>query len=154
MLDPVPVILSRQLRQSLLERIEHHVDDPMSGHEPEWILLESRADIDAAIQAAKQFSPSKLQVVTPERPGVHGHGQPWWWGVGVIGSGSLEGEERIPSIDVPGFGLAGFLGNYWNIHSGIDVWSVKQHMKQVNMMTHLANILLNANLEDIQPFTG
>ena len=110
--------------------------------------------IDAAIQAARQFSPSKLQVVAPERPGVHGRGQQWWWGVGVIGSGGLEGEDRIPCIDVPGFGLGGFLGNYWNIHSGIDVWSVEEHIKQVNMMTHLANILMNANLEDIQPLKG
>jgi hypothetical protein len=69
----------------------------------------------------------------------------------VIGSGGVEGDDRIPNIDVPGFGLAGFLGNYWNIHSGIKKWSVDQHLKQVGMMTKLTNLLMTANLEDLQP---
>jgi hypothetical protein len=108
--------------------------------------------IDEAIKAAKQFRPSKLQVVVPERPGVHGGMQQKWWGVGVIGSKDLEEDDRLQSIDIPGFGLAGFLGNYWSIHSGIELWSVDQHMKQVNMMTYLTNVLMTTEVDDIHPF--
>jgi hypothetical protein len=107
--------------------------------------------IDTAIQAAKHYRPSKLQVVVPERPGVHGEMQQKWWGIGVIGIGEYEDEERIQSVDVPGFGFASFLGNYWSVQSGIEMWSVDQHMKQVNMMTYLVNFLMIADLDDIHP---
>ncbi|MFQ5923164.1 MAG: hypothetical protein ACE5M4_10000 [Anaerolineales bacterium] len=107
--------------------------------------------IGTAIQAAKQFRPSKLQVVVPERPGVHGRAQQKWWGVGVIGTRDYEGEDRIHSLDVPGFGLAGYLGNYWSINSGIEVWSIEQHMKQVNMMTYLTIALMTSDVAKIRP---
>jgi hypothetical protein len=107
--------------------------------------------IETAIRAAKKFRPSKLHVVVPERPGINGQMQQKWWGVGVIGTKDYENEERLHSLDIPGFGFAGFLGNYWSIYSGIDIWNIDLHMKQVNMMTNLTNELMTADIAEIRP---
>jgi len=71
-------------------------------------------------RAVKEHGWRRVQVVAPERPGIHGGFQQWWWGVGVICLRdavivSFDGqvlESNMPTLDVPGYGLGSFLGNY------------------------------------------
>jgi hypothetical protein len=102
--------------------------------------------IDAAIAAAKAHGWERVQVVVPERPGIHGRKQQVWWGVG---SRALRGCAQC--LDLPGFGLGGFLGYYWTTASGIDRWNKELFKNQAHTMTELAGLLMTADLEEIRP---
>jgi hypothetical protein len=147
----VSMVHMEHLGEMEYREVEGRVEPTGFGEQAYLWVRNNPILIDAAIQAAKQYHPSKLQVVVPERPGVHGQMQQKWWGVGVIGTRDFEDEDRLHNLDIPGFGLAGFLGNYWSIYSDIDVWSVDRHMKQVNMMTYLTNMLMIVDIEEIRP---
>ena len=108
--------------------------------------------IDAAVDAAKRYGWERVQVAVPERPGINGGLQQVWWGVGSI---VLGGCDRHPPhricLDVPGYGLGGFLGMYWTTKSGIDRWNKELFKNQAHTMTELAGVLMTADLEAIRP---
>ena len=107
--------------------------------------------IDMAIQAAKIYEVCRLQVVAPERPGVHGGIQQWWWGVGVQGLSEHHLDTGQPFLNVPGYGMAGFLGYYWTTDSGIERWNCDHALRQIKTMTQLTKFLMGAELSEIQP---
>ena len=88
----------------------------------------------------------------PERPGIHGGMQQVWWGVGALGLGDTGyGCDVWHCLDVPGFGLGGFLGHYWTIYARIDRWNKDLFRSQAATMTQLTGVLMTADLEDIRP---
>ena len=101
--------------------------------------------IDAAIAAAKKHGWERVQVVVPERPGIHGGIQQVWWGVGSRG---LRGCRDC--LDLPGYGLGGFLGFYWTTATGIERWSVELYEDQAHTMTQLTGVLMTADLDEIR----
>ena len=102
--------------------------------------------IEAAIAAAKEHDWERVQVAVPERPGINGGLQQVWWGVG---SRALPGSWH--SLDLPGYGLGGFLGLYWTTASGIERWNKELFEDQAHTMTQLAGVLMTADLEEIRP---
>jgi hypothetical protein len=115
--------------------------------------------IDEGIRAVKEHGWRRVQVVAPERPGFHGGLQQWWWGVGVV---CLRDEvivrlpdrvikSNMPSLDVPGYGLGGFLGYYWTTYSGIERWNCALSLAQIKTMTQLTRVLMAADLGTIRP---
>tara|TARA_B100000686_G_scaffold336278_1_gene405978 strand:- start:5666 stop:7213 length:1548 start_codon:yes stop_codon:yes gene_type:complete len=102
--------------------------------------------IDAAVDAAKRYGWERVQVAVPERPGINGGLQQVWWGVGHL---ALPG--RPDSLDIPGYGLGGFLGMYWTTKSGIERWNKELFKNQAHTMTELTGVLMTANLEMIKP---
>ena len=106
--------------------------------------------IDAAVAAAKRYGWERVQVVAPERPGVNGGFQQVWWGVGVMALAD-RGCEVWHCLDLPGFGLGGFLGLYWTTASGIDRWNKELFKSQADTMTELAGVLMTADLQEIEP---
>ena len=109
--------------------------------------------IDSAIAAVKRYGWSRAQVSVPERKGVNGGLQQVWWGVGVIALGDTGYYDcrKWHCLDVPGFGLGGFLGHYWSTAATIDRWNKDLFVSQVATMTELTGVLMNADLEDIRP---
>jgi len=115
--------------------------------------------IDEGIRAVKEYGWRRVQVVAPERPGIHGGIQQCWWGVGVIclrdevivSFDDQEIKSSMPTLDVPGFGLGSFLGYYWTTDSGIERWNCDLSLAQIKTMTQLTGVLMTANLKDIQP---
>jgi len=105
--------------------------------------------VDAAIQAVKRFVPSRVQVSVPERPGIHGEKQEPWWGVGAFAQGALTSIEYWgePGWDLPGFGLGGWLGNYWSTKSGIEAWDRDLFIAQANTMTQLTGVLMTFEMQ-------
>ncbi|MEO8004902.1 MAG: hypothetical protein ABI771_08350 [Betaproteobacteria bacterium] len=111
--------------------------------------------IDATITAVKSHGWRRAQVVAPERPGIHGGRQELCWGIGVNASRSTPyGCDVWHCLDVPAFGLGGFPGNYYTIHSGIDRWDVRQFLAQTATMTELTGFLMTADLKKIRPKLG
>ena len=53
-------------------------------------------------------------------------------------------------LDVPGFGLGGFLGHYWTTDAGIDRWNAGLFQSQAATMTELTGLLMTADLSTIQ----
>jgi len=108
--------------------------------------------IDAAIDAVKRFGPARVQVSVPERPGIHGDQQEPWWGVGAFGQGALASIDYWgePGWNLPGFGLGGWLGNYWSTKSGIEVWDRDLFIAQANTMTRLTGVLMTVDLEAVK----
>jgi hypothetical protein len=102
--------------------------------------------IDAAVAAAKRYEWERVQVAVPEREGINGGLQQVWWGLGSI---ALRGCERC--LDLPGFGLGGFLGLYWTSESGIERWNKELFRNQAHTMTELAGVLMTADLDAIHP---
>jgi hypothetical protein len=102
--------------------------------------------VDAAVDAAKRYGWERVQVAVPERPGINGGLQQVWWGVGSYGF-----LNRCCGVDVPGFGLGGFLGLYWTTKSGIERWNKDLFKNQAHTMTELTGVLMTADLEAIQP---
>ena len=103
--------------------------------------------IDAAIAAVRKHGWSRAQVAVPERPGINGGLQQVWWGVGVI---ALPGRCEVwHCLDVPAYGLGGFLGHYWSSHATIERWNAALFVSQALTMTELAGVLMTANLEAI-----
>jgi hypothetical protein len=114
--------------------------------------------IDAAIVAVKKHGWTRVQVAVPERPGIKGGIQQVWWGVGALGTrGGPVDEEPLRRcavwhcLDVPGFGLGGFLGHYWTVDADISRWSQALFVSQATTMTELTGVLMTADLEDIKP---
>jgi len=111
--------------------------------------------IDAAITAVKKYGWSRAMVSVPERPGMHGGLQQVWWGVGVVGLADTGYYNCYVwhCIDVPGFGLGGFLGHYWTSDATIERWNKDLFQSQSATMTELTGVLMTANLEQIKPST-
>ena len=107
--------------------------------------------IDMAIHAAKTHDVRRLQVVAPERPGVNGGIQQWWWGVGVQGLSEHHLDTGQPFLNIPGYGMAGFLGYYWTTDSGIERWNCEHALRQIKTMAQLTKFLMGADLTEIQP---
>ena len=108
--------------------------------------------IAAAIDAVSRYGWSRAQVSVPERPGKRGGIQQVWWGVGAIGQADTGYYdcEVWHCLDVPGFGLGGFLGYYWTSDSGIERWNKDLFVSQAATMTELTGVLMTADLNDIQ----
>ncbi len=114
--------------------------------------------IDAAITAVRKYGWSRAQVAVPERPGKNGGLQQVWWGVGALGTRDT-GTEGEPlrrcnvwhCLDVPGFGLGGFLGHYWSSNADISRWNKDLFRSQAATMTELTGVLMTADLDLIEP---
>ena len=114
--------------------------------------------IDAAIEAVQKYGWSRAQVAVPERPGKNGGLQQVWWGVGAIGT---RGKDPLGQplrrcqvwhcLDLPGFGLGGFLGHYWTVDAGISRWNNELFRSQAATMTELTGVLMSADLQQIEP---
>ena len=108
--------------------------------------------IAAAKEAVTKYGWSRAQVSVPERRGKRGGLQQVWWGVGAMGladTGYYDCDVWH-CLDVPGFGLGGFLGYYWTSDSGIDRWNEQLFVSQTSTMTELTGVLMTAELSEIQ----
>ncbi|MEC8527846.1 MAG: hypothetical protein VXY71_01250 [Pseudomonadota bacterium] len=108
--------------------------------------------ITAAKTAVSKYGWSRAQLSVPERPGKRGSLQQVWWGVGAIGQADTGYYNCDVShcLDLPGFGLGGFLGYYWTSDSGIDRWNEQLFVSQTSTMTELTGVLMTADLSQIQ----
>ena len=102
--------------------------------------------IEAAVAAAQEHGWERVQVAVPERPGINGGLQQVWWGVG-----SRALRDCRQCLDLPGFGLGGFLGLYWTTASGIERWNKDLFEAQAHTMTQLTGLLMIADLDEIRP---
>ncbi|MDG2376291.1 MAG: hypothetical protein P8M18_08065 [Woeseiaceae bacterium] len=102
--------------------------------------------IGAAVGAAKRHGWERVQVAVTERPGINGGLQQAWWGVGAI---ALSGCGTC--LDLPGYGLGGYLGYYWTSKAGIERWNKELFRNQAHTMTELTGVLMTAELEEIKP---
>lgn len=111
--------------------------------------------IDAAISAVRKYGWSRAMVSVPERPGINGGLQQVWWGVGVVGLADTGYYNCFVwhCIDVPGFGLGGFLGHYWTSDATIDRWNQALFQSQAATMTELTGVLMTADLAEVKPIT-
>ena len=109
--------------------------------------------IDAAIRAVKKYGWARAQVSVPERAGIHGGPQQPWWGVGVIGmrDTGYSNCEVWRCLDLPGFGLGGFLGHYWTSDATIERWSNVLFRSQAATMIELTGVLMTSDLAAIKP---
>ena len=108
--------------------------------------------ISAAIKAVASHGWSRAQVAVPERLGRNGGLQQVWWGVGALGladTGYYDCDVWH-CLDVPGFGLGGFLGQYWSSAARIDRLNTELFVSQAATMTELTGVLMSADLEDLQ----
>lgn len=109
--------------------------------------------IDAAVDAAQKHGWSRAEVSVPERAGIHGGPQQPWWGVGAIGmrdTGDYDCQVWH-CLDLPGFGLGGFLGYYWTSSATMNRWSNVLFRSQAATMIELTGLLMTADLDAIQP---
>ena len=108
--------------------------------------------ITAAKTAVSKYGWSRAQLSVPERPGKRGSLQQVWWGVGAIGQADTGyyNCDVWHCLDLPGFGLGGFLGYYWTSDSGIDRWNEQLFVSQTSTMTELTGVLMTADLSQIQ----
>ena len=60
-----------------------------------------------------------------------------------------ESAQGLP--DLPGYGLGGFLGDYWTTATGIEHWSKELYKDQAHTMTQLTGVLMAADLDEIRP---
>ena len=65
-----------------------------------------------------------------------------------VGEGALRDCETC--LDLPGYGLGGFLGYYWATATGIERWSQELYKDQAHTMTQLAGLLMAADLDEIR----
>jgi hypothetical protein len=54
-------------------------------------------------------------------------------------------------LDVPGYGLGGFLGYYWTVDADIDRWNGELFRSQAATMTELTGVLMTSDLAAIAP---
>ncbi len=108
--------------------------------------------IDAATQAVDRYGWSRAQVSVPERTGSRGGLQQVWWGVGALGQADTGyyNCDVWHCLDLPGFGLGGFLGHYWSSAATIERWSRDLFVSQAATMTELTGVLMSADLDAIQ----
>ena len=115
--------------------------------------------IDAAIEAVQKYGWERAQVAVPERPGRNGGIQQVWWGVGAITTrGTDPNGKPMPSrcevwhcLDLPAYGLGGFLGHYWSVDATIERWNKDLFVSQAKTMTELTGVLMTADLDHIKP---
>ena len=103
--------------------------------------------INAAVGAAKEHGWERVQVSAPERPGINGGLQQRWWGI----AGRYARRCDDGCLDLPGFGLGGFLGLYWTTASGIERFNKELFEAQAHTMTQLTGLLMTADLDEIRP---
>ena len=108
--------------------------------------------IEAAKQAVDQYGWSRAQVSVPERAGSRGGLQQVWWGVGALGQADTGyyNCDVWHCLDLPGFGLGGFLGHYWSPAATIERWNKDLFVSQSTTMTELTGVLMSADLDAIQ----
>ena len=108
--------------------------------------------IEAAKQAVDQYGWSRAQVSVPERAGSRGGLQQVWWGVGALGQADTGyyNCDVWHCLDLPGFGLGGFLGHYWSPAATIERWNKDLFVSQSATMTELTGVLMSADLDAIQ----
>ena len=108
--------------------------------------------IAAAKKAVDRYGWSRAQVAVPERPGSRGGLQQVWWGVGALGQADTGyyNCDVWHCLDIPGFGLGGFLGHYWSSAATIERWNKDLFVAQAATMTELTGVLMSADLEAIQ----
>jgi hypothetical protein len=54
-------------------------------------------------------------------------------------------------LDVPGFGIGGYLGHYWSVDANISRWNKELFRSQAMTMIELTGVLMNAELKSIKP---
>jgi hypothetical protein len=108
--------------------------------------------IAAAKQAVDRYGWSRAQVSVPERAGSRGGLQQVWWGVGALGLADTGyyNCDVWHCLDIPGFGLGGFLGHYWSSAATIERWNKELFVSQAATMTELTGVLMSADLDAIQ----
>ncbi len=108
--------------------------------------------IEAAKQAVDQYGWSRAQVSVPERAGSRGGLQQVWWGVGALGQADTGyyNCDVWHCLDLPGFGLGGFLGHYWSSAATIERWNKDLFVSQAATITELTGVLMSADLDAIQ----
>ena len=114
--------------------------------------------IQSAIDAVRNYDWTRAQVAVPEQPGIRGGIQQVWWGVGALGTRNT-GTDAVPlrrcnvwhCLDVPGFGLGGFLGHYWTNSADISRWNNELFRGQAATMTELTGVLMTSDLDEIEP---
>ena len=108
--------------------------------------------IEAAKQAVNRYGWSRAQVSVPERAGSRGGLQQVWWGVGALGLADTGyyNCDVWHCLDIPGFGLGGFLGHYWSSAATIRRWNKALFVNQAATMTELTGVLMSAHLDAIQ----
>ena len=108
--------------------------------------------IEAAKQAVNRYGWSRAQVSVPERAGGRGGLQQVWWGVGALGLADTGyyNCDVWHCLDIPGFGLGGFLGHYWSSAATIERWNKRLFVNQAATMTELTGVLMSADLDAIQ----
>ena len=108
--------------------------------------------IAAAKKAVDQYGWSRAQVSVPERSGSRGGLQQVWWGVGALGQANTGyyNCDVWHCLDLPGFGLGGFLGHYWSSAATIERWNKDLFVSQAATMTELTGVLMSADLNMIQ----
>ncbi len=105
---------------------------------PDWVI------------SAEELT-SWAQLRDENRPALTG--SPKWrnWGVGVLGLSEHHLDTGQPYLNIPGYGMAGFLGFYWTTASGIVRWSCEHALRQIRTMTQLTIFLMQTDLTEIQP---
>jgi hypothetical protein len=108
--------------------------------------------IEAAKQAVDRYGWSRAQVSVPERAGHRGGLQQVWWGVGALGQADTGyyNCDVWHCLDLPGFGLGGFLGHYWSSAATIERWNKDLFVSQAATMTELTGVLMSADIDAIQ----
>ena len=149
----VAVVQAEHLGEMDYREVEGRVE-PTGFAEQSYLWARNNSVlIDAAITAVKKYGWSRAQVAVPERPGVRGGLQQVWWGVGVmaLADTGYYNCDVWHCLDVPAFGLGGFLGYYWTTDTGIDRWNKDLFAAQAATMTELTGLLMTADLQDIAP---
>lgn len=148
----VGMIQAEHLGEMDYREVEGRVEP--TGHAEQSYLWTRNNEllITAATNAVRKYGWSRAQLSVPERPGKRGGLQQVWWGVGAIGQADT-GYYNCNvwhCLDLPGFGLGGFLGYYWTSDSGIERWNEDLFVSQTATMTELTGVLMTADLTEIQ----
>ena len=108
--------------------------------------------IEAAKRAVDRYGWSRAQVSVPERAGSRGGLQQVWWGVGALGQADTGyyNCDVWHCLDLPGFGLGGFLGHYWSSAATIERWNKDLFVSQAATMIELTGVLMSADLDAIR----
>jgi hypothetical protein len=148
----VGMIQTEHLGEMDYREVEGRVEP--TGHAEQSYLWTRNNEqlITAAKTAVDKYGWSRAQLSVPERPGKRGSLQQVWWGVGAIGQADTGyyNCDVWHCLDLPGFGLGGFLGYYWTSDSGIDRWNEQLFVSQTSTMTELTGVLMTADLSQIQ----
>lgn len=148
----VGMIQAEHLGEMDYREVEGRVEP--TGHAEQSYLWTRNNEllITAATNAVRKYGWSRAQLSVPERPGKRGGLQQVWWGVGAIGQADTGyyNCDVWHCLDLPGFGLGGFLGYYWTSDSGLERWNEDLFVSQTATMTELTGVLMTADLTEIQ----